>query len=202
MKGSIRVSAKTVDDAITEALIQLSVTSDRLEYEVIEKGSPGFLGIGMKQAVIEAWKKPEPEPEIDLSDPEPFIEKLKEEISSFDSSSSRDNYDDKKLNVYMFWGDGSEQSEQMIEFLNSLDSTYDRYFDLYTLEVWYDEDNRNLQQELLTQIGEDTNGVPCLIIGDQAFFGYDETLEEDIKAAIKEEYLKVPQYDAYKTYTS
>ena len=44
MDGSIRVSAKTVDDAITEALIQLGVTSDRLEYEVIEKGSAGFLG--------------------------------------------------------------------------------------------------------------------------------------------------------------
>ena len=63
MNGSIRVSAKAVDDAITEALIQLGVTSDRLEYEVIEKGSPGFLGIGMKQAVIEARRKPEPEPE-------------------------------------------------------------------------------------------------------------------------------------------
>ena len=63
MNGSIRVSARTVDDAITEALIQLGVTSDRLEYEVIEKGSPGFLGIGMKQAVIEARRKPEPEPE-------------------------------------------------------------------------------------------------------------------------------------------
>ena len=57
MKGSIRVSAKTLDDAITEALIQLGVTSDRLEYNVIEKGSAGFLGIGMKQAVIEAWKE-------------------------------------------------------------------------------------------------------------------------------------------------
>ena len=63
MNGSIRVSAKTVDDAITEALIQLGVTSDRLEYEVIEKGSAGFLGIGMKQAVIEARRKPEPEEE-------------------------------------------------------------------------------------------------------------------------------------------
>lgn len=63
MNGSIRVSAKTVDDAITEALIQLGVTSDRLEYEVIEKGSAGFLGIGMKQAVIEARKKPEPKEE-------------------------------------------------------------------------------------------------------------------------------------------
>ncbi len=52
MDGSIRVSAKTVDDAITEAMIQLGVTSDRLEYDVIEKGSAGFLGIGMKQAAI------------------------------------------------------------------------------------------------------------------------------------------------------
>ena len=67
MKGSIRVSAKTLDDAITEALIQLGVTSDRLEYEVIEKGSAGFLGIGMKQAVIEAWKKEE-EPEVTVED--------------------------------------------------------------------------------------------------------------------------------------
>ena len=57
MEGSIRVSAKTVDDAITEALIQLGCTSDNLEYEVIEKGSAGFLGIGMKQAVIEARRK-------------------------------------------------------------------------------------------------------------------------------------------------
>ena len=63
MNGSIRVSAKTVDDAITEALIQLGVTSDRLEYEVIEKGSAGFLGIGIKQAVIEARRKPEPKEE-------------------------------------------------------------------------------------------------------------------------------------------
>ena len=63
MKCSIRVSAKTLDDAITEALIQLGVTSDRLEYNVIEKGSAGFLGIGMKQAVIEAWKKEDKEEE-------------------------------------------------------------------------------------------------------------------------------------------
>lgn len=79
MKGSIRVSAKTLDDAITEALIQLGVTSDRLEYNVIEKGSAGFLGIGMKQAVIEAWKKEEKAEEPEIED---FKEAVKEEISS------------------------------------------------------------------------------------------------------------------------
>lgn len=78
MNGSIRVSAKTVDDAITEALIQLGVTSDRLEYEVIEKGSPGFLGIGMKQAVIEARRKPEPEPEQEEISVRPEKPEIKE----------------------------------------------------------------------------------------------------------------------------
>ena len=58
----ITVSAKTLDDAITEALIQLGVTSDQLDYEVIEKGSAGFLGIGMKQAVIKARRKVVEEP--------------------------------------------------------------------------------------------------------------------------------------------
>ncbi|MCM1160890.1 MAG: protein jag [Roseburia sp.] len=47
-------SAKTVNDAITEACQKLSVTSDKLEYEVIEEGSSGFLGIGSKAAVIKA----------------------------------------------------------------------------------------------------------------------------------------------------
>ncbi len=59
----ITVSAKDLDDAITEALVELGVTSDQLDYEVIEKGSAGFLGIGMKQAVIRARKKEEPKPE-------------------------------------------------------------------------------------------------------------------------------------------
>jgi hypothetical protein len=39
----IEVSAKTIDDALTEASIKLGTTSDKLEYEVIDKGSNGFL---------------------------------------------------------------------------------------------------------------------------------------------------------------
>ena len=53
----IEISAKTVDDAITEALVKLGTTSDRIEYEVIEKGSAGFIGIGRRDAVIKARKK-------------------------------------------------------------------------------------------------------------------------------------------------
>ena len=55
----IEVSAKTVNDAITEACQKLGVVSDKLEVEVIEEGSAGFLGIGSKNAVIRASVKVE-----------------------------------------------------------------------------------------------------------------------------------------------
>lgn len=50
-------SAKTVDDAITEACQKFTVTSDKLDYVVVEEGSSGFLGIGAKPAVIRAKVK-------------------------------------------------------------------------------------------------------------------------------------------------
>ena len=86
MDGSIRVSAKTVDDAITEAMIQLGVTSDRLEYDVIEKGSAGFLGIGMKQAVIEARRKKGAEKENDI------LEEIKKEAKMEEKKSFKNDF--------------------------------------------------------------------------------------------------------------
>lgn len=53
----VQFSAKTVDDAITEACQKFSVTSNKLEYEVVEEGSSGFLGIGAKPAIIKAKVK-------------------------------------------------------------------------------------------------------------------------------------------------
>ena len=54
----ITVTAKNLDEAILQASMQLGVSSDRLQYEVIEKGSAGILGglIGAKPAVIRATK--------------------------------------------------------------------------------------------------------------------------------------------------
>lgn len=52
-----RFSAKTVSDAVTAACQQFLVTSDKLEYEVLEEGSTGFLGFNAKPAVIQARVK-------------------------------------------------------------------------------------------------------------------------------------------------
>lgn len=53
----IEFSAKTVNDAITDACQKFVVTSDKLDYVVVEEGSSGFLGIGSKPAVIKAKVK-------------------------------------------------------------------------------------------------------------------------------------------------
>ena len=50
-------SAKTVDEALTEALIKLETTSDQIEYEVLEKESTGLLGLVNRPAFVFAKKK-------------------------------------------------------------------------------------------------------------------------------------------------
>ena len=55
----IEVSAKTVSEAITEACRKFGVTRDKLDYQSVEEGSAGFLGIGSKPAVIKAAVKVE-----------------------------------------------------------------------------------------------------------------------------------------------
>ena len=80
MEDYITVSAKTLDDAITEALVQLGVTSDRLDYIVVEKGGEGFLGIGRKQAVIKARRKREEKPVEETVEESKVETPVKEEV--------------------------------------------------------------------------------------------------------------------------
>lgn len=53
----IEISAKNVEEALTQAMIRLSTTSDKMGYEVISEGRSGFFGIGSRPAVIKAWIK-------------------------------------------------------------------------------------------------------------------------------------------------
>ena len=64
-------TAKTVQEAITEATVSFGVTSSEIVYEVIEKGSAGLFGIGSKDAVIRAA--------IRVEEEEPVVEKVVEE---------------------------------------------------------------------------------------------------------------------------
>lgn len=89
-------SAKTVDDAITAACQDFFVTSDKLDYEVLEEGSSGFLGIGAKPAIIKARVKEEKEI-VKETVKEPVKEVLKEEKTFAKETAKVSNVDAKEV---------------------------------------------------------------------------------------------------------
>ena len=88
--------AKTVDDAITAACQDFFVTSDKLDYEVLEEGSSGFLGIGAKPALIKARVKEDKEI-VKESVKEPVKEVLKEEKKSVKETAKVSNVDAREV---------------------------------------------------------------------------------------------------------
>lgn len=88
----IEVSGKNVDEALTNALIKLETTSDKVEYEVIEKGSSGILGLFNKPAIIRVRRKAEEKEPI-------YAQEAKEEFKIFSVKQEQPKAVDKKPSI-------------------------------------------------------------------------------------------------------
>lgn len=117
-------SGKTVEDALTQATVELGVTSDKLDYEVVEKGSSGILGIGAKDAVIRVTLKGDSNEET--------------VVDSVETSSSKE---EKKESLQ----DPSEAIDIISDFLKDVFSTMDLEVEI-TCE--YDEDDNTINVDL------------------------------------------------------
>ncbi len=122
----IEISGKTVDDAITEACEKLEVTSDRLDYEVIEKGSSGFLGFGNKPAVIKAKVKEDEKKESPKASA-PKEPSPKKEAPVKEKASKNEESDDKK--------EEKEKSSSKSGVVNDPKVFLDKVFDAMNLKV-------------------------------------------------------------------
>lgn len=98
----------------------------------------------------------------------------------------------KKINVYIFRGEGCPHCEEAIEWFEGTLADDEEYKELYKLvkyEVWYDEKNNDLMGEVASELGTKATGVPFIVIGEKYFSGYSaENSPEEIKNAIKEAY--------------
>ncbi len=56
---NVEVNADSIDEALADAAIQFDTKTKNLEYEVVEKGSKGFFGIGKKNWKIRIYQSPE-----------------------------------------------------------------------------------------------------------------------------------------------
>lgn len=86
--------AKTLDDAITDAKVKLGATTENLEYEVIDKGSNGFLGIGSRPAKIRARKILNAREKA-----EEFLEKVFDAMKISVNINIVENADEKVMNI-------------------------------------------------------------------------------------------------------
>ncbi len=126
-------SAKSLNDAITEACQALNVPSARLDYEVVEEGSSGFLGLGSKPAVIKARVKDENENAAPAESAKP-VEEKRANVEKSDSSRA----DKKNLS-------SQEVTDIAMNFLEEVFKAMDMEV---TMEAAYDEAERDLEVEL------------------------------------------------------
>lgn len=110
----IEISAKTVDDAITKASIEIGTSSDNLDIKIVSEGSSGFFGFGSKPAIIKVCKKPEEVPEPKAREIVVKPEKYKKEIKKeFKKEQKKDfkEYKKEKIEVQKNFNDHKEFKE-------------------------------------------------------------------------------------------
>lgn len=100
-----------------------------------------------------------------------------------------------KVNVYLFRGEGCPHCEEMLEFFDSIEEKFGQYYTMNTYEVWYNQDNAELMQDVADKLGVSVTGVPFLVIGDQTWNGYASSYDAEIEAKILSEYNSDSRYD-------
>lgn len=100
-----------------------------------------------------------------------------------------------KVNVYFFRGEGCPHCEEMQEFFDSIEDEFGQYYTMNTYEVWYNQDNADLMEEVADTLGVSVTGVPFLVIGDQTWNGYASSYDAEIEAKILSEYNSDSRYD-------
>lgn len=101
--------------------------------------------------------------------------------------------DKKKVNVYIFHGNGCPHCAKALEFFDSIKDEYGKYYKLVKYETWTSMNaqyNNKLMVKVAEEFKEDTSqlGVPFIIVGDKVFRGYSKAYDEEIKKAIKDAY--------------
>lgn len=108
-----------------------------------------------------------------------------EEVAEETTSSEESNDESKKVNVYLFRGEGCPHCQEAEEWFESIKDEYGSYFKVVDYETWYNEDNAKLMEQVAEARGETAEGVPYIIIGNKSWNGFAESYEEEILEQIK-----------------
>lgn len=105
------------------------------------------------------------------------------------------SYDENKVNIYLFWGNGCPHCEHEQEFFKEIEQEYGKYYTLHKFEVWNNKLNYRIQKQISTKMGKMETGVPYTVIGKKVISGFGKGTDNKIKDAIMNEYKN--SYDVY-----
>ena len=90
------------------------------------------------------------------------------------------------VNIYYFYIDGCPNCDAQFEFFERIEDEWGAYFNLYSYEVQYNSQNAELLSKLAEILDETVGGIPFTIIGEKAFVGFNERMEDNFIDAIRE----------------
>lgn len=99
-------------------------------------------------------------------------------------------FDTDKINFYLFWGNGCIHCEHLFDYLAEIWPEYSQYINFYAFEIWDNQDNGQIEDYFLSQLGEPAGdrSTPTFIIGDQIFHGFSDSTKAEITNTITDKY--------------
>lgn len=88
------------------------------------------------------------------------------------------------LNVYLFWGDGCPFCEKEIAFLKENEEKLKGKINLYAFEVWHNEENQAMLQEVKRKLNNSATGIPFLVFNDNITVGFNESFQNELLTEI------------------
>ena len=146
----IQTKGETLDEAINNAIIELSTTSDNIAYDVVQEGTGGFFGIGSKPFVIEAYKKDD-----------------KEEAYKKESVNKKEKLVEKEAGVYEFKAEKTSTSKGVAKKEEKMTRDPEEVFNETKkfLEPIFNEFNTKINLEYKAHV--DSNTLVINISGDK-----------------------------------
>ena len=106
------------------------------------------------------------------------------------SSITNTEVEDNKINLYLFYGEECPHCEEERGFLDKIKDNYKDNLNIYYFEVWHNDDNSKLMDQVREEFSITKTGVPLTIIGDKSYVGYSSVIGSRIENSIKE-YLEI-----------
>ena len=104
-------------------------------------------------------------------------------------------YNEDKINIYFFWGDGCSHCAREHQFFDDIKEEYGNMYVLHEFEVWHSKENEEIMYQFAAKMGDTVKGVPYTIIGNKSFNGFGDEDRDEILNTIKNQHKN--SYDVY-----